>query len=129
VGPSSDEAETSLEDARLFGPEARNDAVEWLRVAAGTAEPWLLTDLDGEPRRATELADDLIATGTGRMAHEDLWELFGDVGAATIPLLAVYAAVANRFGFAPAERTVVRAGGLEMEGLGAVLLGRGANHA
>ncbi|NUO53230.1 MAG: hypothetical protein HOV80_30650 [Polyangiaceae bacterium] len=131
VGPSDAADRTALCDARyLYQAEARAEARALLAASSASGPTWLLADLDGLPERAVELADDLIVTRmTETAVRDELSFLYGEVGAAAFPLLAVHADVACRLGFAPAKRAIVRAGGLTGEGLGIAVLESGADHA
>ncbi|HZO15336.1 MAG TPA: hypothetical protein VFB62_18810 [Polyangiaceae bacterium] len=92
-------------------------------VLRGAESSWLLTDLDGTPAKNDAFADLVVAAGGVRfLRRDDLVWLYGDVGAASVPLLAVHAACAHAADFAPADRSIVLLSADAAERRGAVVL-------
>jgi 3-oxoacyl-[acyl-carrier-protein] synthase-1 len=105
VGPSTIPDAARLRTAGLAGETA---AAELLREAS---QSWLLTDLDGTTARARAFAELVMAAQGARFVQQnDLVWLYGDVGAASAPLLALHAACAYATGWAPAARATVMLG-------------------
>lgn len=79
---------------------------------AARASGWVLSDFNGERRRAKEWALALTRLNSALGDDVTLWhpaESFGDVGAASVPLLVSIAATAYRRGVAPRPTALVLA--------------------